>query len=73
MIMLPSHPDFYSILHSSPPPGWQNQINSDFHGCFAVREDSLMLMPLTPKEEWEYLNGGEYDSLEYLEDAYSNC
>lgn len=70
LIYTPDHPEFYEILHSAPPPGWKNVINSDFSGCFAVRSDSLLLCPLSPEEEEEYLEGGEYDELAYLEDAH---
>mgnify|MGYP003608320001 CR=1 FL=1 len=73
MLILPDHPDFYSILHSSPPPGWRDTVTSEFGGCLAVRADSLLLAPLTPEEEAEYLFGGEYDELAYLEDADPDC
>ena len=69
MLLLPNDPGFYEILHSTPPPGWRSAVNSDFKGCLAVREGSLLLTPLTPEEEIDYLYGGEYDELEWLEDA----
>lgn len=68
MLLLPGDPEFYEILHSTPPPGWVKSVDSDFSGCLAVREGSLLLTPLTPQEEEEYLYGGEYDELDWLED-----
>ena len=73
MLLYPGDPGFYEILHSAPPPGWANTVNSDFSGCMAVRENSLLLTPLTPEEEKEYLYGGEYDALEWLEDDNVYC
>lgn len=73
MIITPDHPDFYQILHSAPPPGWRDSVDSGFGGCLAVRANSLLLMPLSPEEETEYLLGGEYDELAYLDDGDSDC
>lgn len=67
-IITPEHPDFYPILHSATPPGWQDSVDSDYQGCMAVRSNSLLLQPLTELEAREYLMGGEYDELEWLED-----
>ncbi len=72
MILTPDHPDFYQILHSSPPPGWQEKVDSDWGGCFAVRQGSLLLEPLSPTAEKDYLWGGEYDSLDLNFDADPN-
>lgn len=73
MLILPDHPDFYKILHSTPPPGWRDSIDSDFRGCIAVRSDTLMLQALNPMEEAEYILGGEFEELEYLDNADINC
>lgn len=73
MILTPNDPEFYKILHSTPPPGWRNGIKGDFRGCFAVRADSLLLQPLSEAEAREYIYGGEFDELAYLDDADSNC
>lgn len=69
MLMLPSDPDFYSILHSTPPPGWRDTVNSDFRGIFAVKENTLALTPLSHSEYLEYMHGGEYDELEWLDEC----
>ena len=29
VIITPDHPDFWSILHSSPPPNWRNNVKGD--------------------------------------------
>lgn len=67
--MTPNDPDFYSILHTAPPPGWRDRVNSDFRGVFAVRSDSLCLSPLSEQEMIEYCNDGEYEELEWLDDS----
>ena len=73
LIITPEHPDFYPILHSAPPPGWREQINSNFSGCFAVRSNSLLSQPMTQDEINEYLEDGEYDELEWLDEPDSDC
>lgn len=72
LIITPDHPDFYPTLHYAPPPGWREQVDSDFKGAFAVRSDSLLLQPMNPKEIEEYLNDGEYDELEWLDECDSS-
>jgi hypothetical protein len=68
-LLLPGDPGFYETLHGSLPPGWRNGVDSDFGGYFAVKADSLLLEPLSPEEVADYMEGGEYDELEWLEDA----
>ena len=72
-LIYPNHPDFYQILHSQLPPGWRSAVDSEFTGAFAVRHDSLLIQPLTQSELDDYLWGGEYDELEWLDDADSDC
>ncbi len=72
-LIYPDHPDFYPILHSRLPPGWRENLKTDFSGVFAVRSDSLLLQPLSKSEAEEYVCGGEYDELDWLEDADQDC
>lgn len=72
-LIYPDHPDFYPILHSNLPPGWRENLGSNFSGAFGVRADSLLIQPLTQSELNDYVWGGEYDELEWLEDADPNC
>jgi hypothetical protein len=72
-LIYPDHPDFYPILHSALPPGWRERVDSDFWGTFAVREDSLLLEPMSDYQVAEYLSDGEYDRLEWLEDDAPSC
>lgn len=69
LIMTPEHPDFGAILHSKLPPGWQDSLNSDFSGTFAVRAETGLLQPLSGEALEEYLWCGEYDELD-LDDDY---
>lgn len=71
-LIYPNHPDFYSILHSQFPPGWRSSVDSEFTGAFAVKYDSLLIQPLTQSELNDYLWGGEYDELEWLNNADSD-
>jgi hypothetical protein len=71
-LLLPGDAGFWSTLHGSLPPGWRDSVDSDFNGYFGVRADSLLLEPLSPGEVDDYLAGGEYDELEYLDNADSN-
>lgn len=71
-LIYPNHPDFYQILHSCPPPGWRENLEGNFSGAFAVRNDSLLIQPLSESELQEYLYGGEYDELEWLDNADSD-
>ena len=73
MIITPDHPEFYEILHSTPPPGWRNSIDSSYKGCMAVREGSLLLQPLSPEEAREYIYGGEFEELAWLDDCDADC
>ena len=72
-LIYPNHPDFYQILHSQLPPGWRSSVDSEFTGAFAVRHDSLLIQALTQYELEDYLWGGEYDELDWLDDADSDC
>lgn len=67
LIITPDHPEFYPTLHSTLPPGWRSQVDSDYGGCMAARSGSLLLTPLTEAEATEYIYGGEFDELEWLE------
>lgn len=71
-LIYPNHPDFYQILHSKPPPGWREKVGNNFSGAFAVRNDSLLIQPLSQSELDDYLYGGEYDELEWLDNGYSD-
>lgn len=73
LIITPEDPEFYDILHSAPPPGWRQSVDSSFGGAFGVRENSLLLQPLSPTELDDYLYGGEYDELEWLDGCDTVC
>lgn len=62
LIMTPENPMFDWILNTSPPPGWRNQITSDFQGFFAVDAETGIMRPLMNAHEYvEYCEGGELD------------
>lgn len=63
MIMLPSHPDFYHILHTAKPPGWQNYNRVDGEVAFVVDAETKILRPASRNEFFEYALGGEYDEV----------
>jgi hypothetical protein len=63
LIMTPDMPFFYDILQSTPPPGWQNQIDSDHSGVFVCDAVTGIMRTATHTELIEYVEGGEYDEI----------
>jgi len=69
-LILPGTPLFESTLHSTLPPGWDQNVSCDFANAFAVRHESGLLEAMTVQELNDYLYGGEYDELE--DDEFSD-
>ncbi|UYD38979.1 hypothetical protein [Tolypothrix sp. PCC 7601] len=63
LLILPGHPDFYPILHSSLPPGWQ-AAGANIPIFVKSGDGSGMLKQLTEKQFQEYIEGGEYEAAE---------
>jgi hypothetical protein len=59
MIITPEHPDFYSILHGTIPPGFSTN-------TLVVSADTGLLRPVTDEELTDYVYGGEYDEVDPL-------
>ena len=68
-LILPGNPLFDLTLHSTLPPGWEQEAQPGF--AFVVRADGSGILDLVNAHQFdEYVEGGEYDQrLLEMEDA----
>ncbi len=66
LIMVPSDPLFYSILHGTLPPNFTGD------QCLISRSGSGVVEAVSPEEAWEYALGGEFEEWEQEEEDLIN-
>lgn len=60
-IVTADDPEFWETLATAMPPGWKNQVTSDFEGHFACRVGSWLVEPLEGRELYQFYASGEME------------
>lgn len=66
LIMLPSDPCFYSILHGTLPPTFTGD------QCLVTRADSGLIEAVSPENARDYALGGEWEEWEIIEEVLTD-
>lgn len=60
VLILPDDPEFYWILQTAKPPGWQEKAKDDDQYAFVAKAGSGILEAVNRPGFDEYVYGGEY-------------
>ena len=60
MLLLPHHPGFYEILHSSVPPGYTEGKRFSRNTALVVDHQTGVMREANKAELFDYVYGGEY-------------
>lgn len=67
-IVTADDPEFWETLATAMPPGWKNQVTSDFQGHFACRVGSWLVEPLEGRELYRFYAEGEMEEPDDADD-----
>lgn len=62
-IITPNHPDFWSILHSSPPPNWRDDIRGNI--AYIAPDNNGILQPVNAEDLEQYDDESELEENDF--------
>ncbi|CCI18528.1 hypothetical protein MICAF_40011 [Microcystis aeruginosa PCC 9807] len=63
VIITPNHPDFWSILHSSPPPNWRDDIRGNI--AYIAPDNNGILQPVNAEDLEQYDDESELEENDF--------
>ena len=63
VIITPNHPDFWTILHSSPPPNWRDSIRGDI--AYIAPDNNGILQPVNAEDLEQYDDESELEEYDF--------